>query len=69
MTMIGQGVPEVKLRHRQVQIAVCPSMTHDNTSLRTAPRWNTAMNGMTSATLFKIEGASGLEHHIHHDGL
>jgi hypothetical protein len=66
-TTIGQGVPEVKLRHRQVQIIVCLSMMHDGVSLRTVSRGNMATNVMTSATLLKIGGVSGLEYHPHHD--
>jgi hypothetical protein len=69
MTTIGQGVPEVKLHHRQVQITIYPSMMHDDASLRTTPRENMTMNGMTSTMLSKIRGISGLEHHPHHDGL
>jgi hypothetical protein len=69
MTTIGQGVPEVKLHHRRVQIAICLSMTHGGVSLRTAPRGNTTVNGMTFATLLKIGGISGLEHHPHHSNL
>jgi hypothetical protein len=52
---IRQGMPEVKLRHQQVQITV--------------PSENTAVNEMTSATLLKIEGISGVELHPHRDGL
>jgi hypothetical protein len=69
VTTIGQDVLEVKLCHRQLQIAVYPSMMHDGASLRTAPRWNTAVNGMTSTTLLKIGGISGLQHHPHHNDL
>jgi hypothetical protein len=68
-TMIRQDMPEVRLCHRHVQIAVCPSMMHDTTSPRTAPHGNMAINGMTSATSSKIGGVSGSEHHPHHDGL
>jgi hypothetical protein len=67
--MIGQGVPEVKRRRWQIQIAVCLSMMHDGASLRTAPRGNTAVNRMTSATLLKIGDVSGSEHHPYRDGL
>jgi hypothetical protein len=69
VTTIRQGVPEVKLYRRQVQITVCPSMTHDGVSLRTTLRGDTTVNGMTFTTLLKIGGISGLEHHPHHDGL
>jgi hypothetical protein len=69
VTMIGQGVPDGKLHHRQVQVTVYPSMMHGGASVRTMPRRNTVMNGMTSATLLKIGGVSGLEHHPDHDGL
>jgi hypothetical protein len=65
---IGQGTPEVKLRHQQVQITSCPSMMHDGVSLRTSPRGNTAVNGTISIMILKIGGISGLEHHPHHDG-
>jgi hypothetical protein len=67
--MIGQGVPEVKLHHQQVQIAVYPSMTRDSASLRAVPLKNTIVNEMTSATLLNIGGVSGAELHPHHDGL
>jgi hypothetical protein len=67
--MIGQGMPEVKLRHRQVQIAVRPSMTRGGALLRTAPHGNTVVNGMTSTTLLKIGSDSGSERRPHSDGL
>jgi hypothetical protein len=69
METIQRMVPDVKLRHQQVQIAVCPSMTRGGTSLRATPPENTAVNEMTSATLLKIGGVSGAEHRPHHDGL
>jgi hypothetical protein len=59
VTMIKHGVPEVKLCHQQVQIMACPSMMHGGASLRTVPRGNTAMNGMTSTILLKTRGISG----------
>jgi hypothetical protein len=62
-------MPEVKLCHQQVQIVVCPSMTRGGASLRTMPPENTVMNEMTSATLLKIRGISGVDLHPHHDGL
>jgi hypothetical protein len=66
---IRHGVPEVKLRHQQVQIAVCSSMTRGGTSLRTVPLENMAVNEMTSATLLKIGGVSGAELRPHRDKL
>jgi hypothetical protein len=69
MTTIGQGVPEVKLCHQQVQIAVYPSMTCGDASLRTTPHGNTVVNRMTSTTLLKIGGISGLDYRPHQDGL
>jgi hypothetical protein len=54
-------VPEVKLRHQQVQIAVCLSMTCGGASLKAVPAENTAVNKMTSTTLFKIRGVLGVE--------
>jgi hypothetical protein len=62
-------MPEVKLCHQQVQIVVCPSMTRGGASLRAMPPENTVMNEMTSATLLKIGGISGVDLHPHHDGL
>jgi hypothetical protein len=69
MTTIGHGVPEVKLHHQQVQITICPRMMHGGASLRTAPRGNVIVNGMTFAALSKIGGVSGLEFRPHHDSL
>jgi hypothetical protein len=69
MTVISQGVLEVKQRHRQVQIVDHPSMMHGGASPRTALRGNMSVIEMTSATSLKIGGASGLEHHPHHGGL
>jgi hypothetical protein len=67
LTMIGQGVPEVRSHHQQVQIVVCPSMMHDGTSLRTTSR--DASHRTTFVTSLKIEGVLGSEHHPHHIGL
>jgi hypothetical protein len=62
-------MPEVKLCHQQVQIAVCLSMIDDNASLRAVPPKNTAVNEMTSTTLLKIGGASGTKLRPHCNGL
>jgi hypothetical protein len=67
--MIGQSVPEVKLCHQQVQIAVYPSMTCGGASLRTMLPKNMTVNDMTFITLLKIGGISGAEFRPHHDGL
>jgi hypothetical protein len=67
--MIGQGVLEARLHHRLAKTAVCPSMMHDDASLRTTPLGSTAGIGMTSATSLKIGGVSGSEHHPHRDDL
>jgi hypothetical protein len=48
---------------------VCPSMTHEGASLRTASHGNTAVNGMTCVTLLKIGGVLNSERRPHHDGL
>jgi N-acetylmuramic acid 6-phosphate (MurNAc-6-P) etherase len=66
---IGQGVLEVKLHHQQVQITVCPSMMCGDASLRAVPPEKMVVNEMTSATLLKIGGVSGIELCPHHDGL
>jgi hypothetical protein len=66
---IGQGMPEVKLRHQQVQIIVCPSVTRSGVSLRAVLPENTVVNEMTSAMLLKTRGVSGAELHPHCDGL
>jgi hypothetical protein len=66
---IEQGVPKVKLRHQQVQITICPSMTCDGASLRAVPLENTSVNEMTSATLLKIGGVSSTELRPHYNGL
>jgi hypothetical protein len=68
-TTIRQGVLEVKLRHQQVQIVVCSSMTHNGALLRTAPHGNMTANGMTSAMLLKIRGVSGSERRPQRDVL
>jgi hypothetical protein len=67
--MIGQGVPEVKLCHQQVQIAICPSMIHGGASLKTVPPENTTVNKMTSATFLKIGGVPSAKPYPHHNGL
>jgi hypothetical protein len=69
VTMIGQGVPEVRLRHRPIQIVVFPSTMRNNASPRTASHESTTVIGMTFITSLKIRGISGSEHHPHHDGL
>jgi hypothetical protein len=66
---IGQGVSEVKLRHQQVKIVVCLSITHGDASLRAVPSENTAVNEMTSTTLLKIGSVSGAELRPHCDDL
>jgi hypothetical protein len=69
VTMIGQGVLEVKLHLQLVQITVWPSTMRGSASLRIVSRGNTAVIGTTSKTSSKIEGVSDSEHHLHHDDL
>jgi hypothetical protein len=57
-TMIGQGIPEVKLHLRLVQITIWTSMMRDGASLRTVLRGNTTAIGMTSTMSTKIGGVS-----------
>jgi hypothetical protein len=66
--MIEQGVPEVKLHLRLVQITVYPSMMRDAASPKTTLCGSAATTGMTSAMSLKIRGIPESEHHLHHDG-
>jgi hypothetical protein len=69
VTMIRQGMPEVRLRRRTVQIIICLNMMHGGASPRTVSHGSTVVIGMTSAMSLKIGGIPGLEHHPHHNGI
>jgi hypothetical protein len=67
-TMIGSGVPEVKLHLRLVQIAIYPSMMHNAASPRITSRRRAVTIGLTFAMSLKIGGVLESEHHLHRNG-
>jgi hypothetical protein len=65
--MIGQGVTEVKLHLRLVQIVIYPRMMRDDASPRIVPRKSAAAIGMTTTLSLKIGGVPEPGHLLHHD--